>query len=152
MGGREQELRVSGNRGLPIGEKEKNGRGKEESRERAEEWRCWVHVWARGCWSIPGSAFPDRLNGKGQRASFPMKEGLSASSVCRLDVFGTHSRTHVQTDRVPCTQFHTWSLKGLLEWVMLYITTIWHQNCSQGPNLNKARPATDLWGEGRTFM
>lgn len=40
MGGREQELRVSGNRGLPIGEKEKNGRGKEESRERAEEWRC----------------------------------------------------------------------------------------------------------------
>ncbi len=150
VGGREQELRVSGNRVLPIGEKEKNVRGKEGSRERAEEWRWWVHVWARGCWSIPGSAFPDRLNGKGQRVSFPMKEGLFETRLVRLStpcVWNTltYSRAYRR-----CGVYAV--LKGLLEWIMLYITTIWHQNCSQGPHLYKARPAIGLWDEDRSFI
>lgn len=102
-GGREWKQRARRNGGSQTGEKEKNERGKEEWKERAEEWRWWVHVWARGCWSIPGSVFPDRLNGKGQRVSFPMKEGLSETRlirllVCRFDAFETFSRTHVQTD------------------------------------------------------
>ncbi len=76
-----------------------------------------------------------------------------ASSVCRLDVFGARSRTHVQTDGVACMQFQTWKQVWKDYWSELcFITTIWHQNCSQGPHLYKARPAIGLWDEGRTFI
>lgn len=119
--------------------------GNEELRERAEEWRWWVHVWARGCWSIPGSAFPDRLNGKGQRVSFPMKEGLSEMRLVRLE--HAYVCTCKQTVRCVC------NLKQESKFYRTFETTICHQilqrNCSQGPYLHKMELAVWLYEQAK---
>lgn len=69
-------------RGTQLAREDKNEKGVEGRNGELKEQRWRVHVCLGdegGHWSIPGFAFPDTMIGKGQRVSFPMKEGLSGS-------------------------------------------------------------------------